>query len=183
MPLPESRDGVASRVTLLPYDENWPGAYQAEELRIRNFIARNVVSIQHVGSTAVPGLAAKGTIDIVAGLRHMGDAPACIRKLGALGYVHGIEFDSADHKLLYRSRSHSWTHIVHLVEYHSPLWHRYVRFRDRLCADESKRRAYQLLKEQLARECGEDVRRYTSAKSAFICEVVGLPHEPAAAGI
>jgi GrpB-like predicted nucleotidyltransferase (UPF0157 family) len=73
-------------ITIVPYNPSWPVFYEEEKSRILEAIGEIVVDIDHVGSTAVPGLSAKPIIDIMAGLRGPSDAEACLPPLVELGY-------------------------------------------------------------------------------------------------
>ena len=73
-------------VIVVPYDPRWPDDFICERLRIGGAVEKNGVRIEHIGSTAVPGLAAKPINDIMIGLKSLVDAPARIGALQALGY-------------------------------------------------------------------------------------------------
>src|SRR5262245_31922683 len=77
---------VAKRLVIVAYDAQWPEAYAREKAAILGAIGSRLVGIEHVGSTAVPGLGAKPIVDVMAGLPSLADAEACIAPLAALGY-------------------------------------------------------------------------------------------------
>ncbi|MBI2912693.1 MAG: GrpB family protein, partial [Chloroflexi bacterium] len=91
---PDSTDGTGfpgravslSPIDIVDYDASWPSLYEEERARIQEAIGAWLVDIQHVGSTAVPGLAAKPIIDIAVALRSRADGERCIAPLEALGY-------------------------------------------------------------------------------------------------
>jgi GrpB-like predicted nucleotidyltransferase (UPF0157 family) len=71
----------ADPIIVLPYDEAWPSLYQKEQARIECAIGPWVEEIEHVGSTAVPGLAAKPIIDIMVGVKSLDDSPILVERL------------------------------------------------------------------------------------------------------
>ncbi len=75
-------------VVICDYDPAWPGRYETLRAALAAALAEVAAEIEHVGSTSVPGLAAKPTIDIVVRLRARGDLPAAIERLARLGYAH-----------------------------------------------------------------------------------------------
>src|ERR671939_1867703 len=79
--------GVAKRVVIVAYDPRWPEVYEQEKAAILGAIGPRLVAIEHIGSTAVPGLGAKPIIDVMAGLSKLADAEACIPLLQAAGYA------------------------------------------------------------------------------------------------
>lgn len=74
-------------IVLAEYDQAWPGLFDIEATRIRRALGDRVLRMEHVGSTSVPGLAAKPRIDIVLGVADSGDEPAYVPDLEAVGYV------------------------------------------------------------------------------------------------
>ena len=76
----------ADTVILVPYHEAWPSLFDEERMRLERALGSSARGIEHVGSTAVPGLAAKPILDIVVGVGSLRDAECCIRLLEQLGY-------------------------------------------------------------------------------------------------
>ena len=73
-------------IIIANYNPQWPVMYEEEKARILGAIRHNIVAIEHIGSTAVPGLGAKPIIDIMAAVRRMSDSLECIEPLQTLGY-------------------------------------------------------------------------------------------------
>src|SRR5215217_1335020 len=80
-------------VILVPYEEAWPSLFKEERARIEGAIGPWVEEIEHIGSTAVPGLAAKPVIDIMVGVRSLEDSSALVGRLEAIGYEYVPEFE------------------------------------------------------------------------------------------
>ena len=79
---------VSESLVIADHDPRWPQMFQAERTRILKAIGEWIVAIEHFGSTAVPGLAAKPVIDMYAGLRSWDDREQCLAPLEALGYEY-----------------------------------------------------------------------------------------------
>ena len=73
-------------IRIVPYDPNWPRMFGAERDRVEAAVGVWVEAIGHIGSTAVPGLDAKPVVDVLAGVRNLGDANRCILPLEEVGY-------------------------------------------------------------------------------------------------
>ena len=151
-------------VVIVGYDPNWPDVYQAEQALILDAIGPHLAALEHVGSTSVPGLAAKPVIDMMAGLRKLADAQGCIGPLAALGYAYRPEYEARlpERRYFVRPSFH-----LHVVERSSDFWVWHLAFRDALRADPR----YALLKRRLAACYGADREGYTEAKSVFIRSV------------
>lgn len=126
--------------------------------------------IEHVGSTAVPGLAAKPIIDIMVGLSGLAQAEARVDALEVLGYEYVPEYEDElpDRRYFRRPATRPRTHHLHCVERGSDFWTRHLAFRDRLREDGRVARAYGKLKVRLAEVHRTDGPAYTAAKSPFI---------------
>ncbi len=157
-------------IAIVDYDPNWPALFEAERGRILSATGHLVVVIEHVGSTAVPGLAAKPVIDIMAAVRHLDDARKCIEPLHAVGYEYVPEYEAElpERRYFHKGPSGDRTHHLHMVELTSDFWKRHLLFRDYLRAHPGTARQYQELKRRLAAQFGADRSGYTEAKGPFI---------------
>lgn len=155
-----------AEVWLVPYDETWPGLFEAEGDRIRNVCGPELIEIVHVGSTAVPGLAAKPIIDMMLGVRKLSDAEALREPLRALGYTCMGDY-GVPGRIFYRRETLS-THHLQVAEQDSAFWQDEILFRDILRGDSLLASRYEALKRQLAKEFPHDRPAYTAAKTEFI---------------
>ena len=141
-----------------------------------NSIGIYIEAIEHIGSTAVPGLAAKPIIDIMAGAKTLTEAPLFIPPLVALGYQYVPEFESQMPERRYLRKiacKHITTHL-HIVESASQFWKKHIAFRDLLIANPAIRESYATLKMELAARYGNDRVGYTDAKSDFILKTLNM---------
>ena len=164
-------------VVVVDYDPNWPRRFEAEKARIEAALGGIAVVVEHVGSTAVPGLFAKPIIDIMVGLRRLADGERCVAPLDALGYEFRGDGGIPDHCFFRKGQPR--THHVHMVEHGSAFWNDHVSFRDRLRASPDLARRYGELKKRLAVEYRTRREEYTEAKTPFI-EAVLADNRPLA---
>jgi GrpB-like predicted nucleotidyltransferase (UPF0157 family) len=160
----------ADPVVLVPYSEAWPALFVEERLRIERALGSWVKRIEHVGSTAVPGVAAKPILDIMVGVRSLREAEYCIRPLEQLGYEYRGEAGVSG-RLFFR-KGNPRTHHLHVTEIGSEFWERHLLFRDYLRAHSKTAREYAQLKHHLADRFRGDRAGYTEAKTGFISEIV-----------
>jgi GrpB-like predicted nucleotidyltransferase (UPF0157 family) len=161
-------------IVIVPYDASWPNQFKGEhEALVRAIGAWMVGSIEHVGSTAVPGLAAKPVIDIMAGVASLEASRPAISVLAEIGYCYAP----------YRTESMHWfckpspafrTHHLHLVPYETSRWIECLAFRDYLRAHPEIAAEYADLKRGLADQFRFDREAYTDAKGSFVARIVDL---------
>jgi GrpB-like predicted nucleotidyltransferase (UPF0157 family) len=160
------------RIIILPYDQNWPTLYEEEKARLQPALMGHAIGVQHIGSTSVPGLAAKPIIDILVGARSLAEVDGfCIQPMIGLGYEYCPEFeDKTPQRRFFRRETPEGvrTHHVHLVEINSPWWLDHLLFRDTLRSNAQVRRDYEALKRRLAEREWESSQEYTEAKTEFI---------------
>jgi GrpB-like predicted nucleotidyltransferase (UPF0157 family) len=169
---------TAEPFEIVEYDPAWPAAYERERLHLLEcFPQGSVIRIEHIGSTAVPGLAAKPIIDILVGVADL----AVVREQVALlfeaeGYdyfwspTHGDDGPPFYAFFIKRDSAGVRTHHIHVVEIGPPFaehWDRVV-FRDWLIAHPEVAAEYGRLKRRLAGDFAHDRIRYTDEKTAFI---------------
>ena len=129
--------------------------------------------IHHVGSTAIPGIAAKPVIDIVAGVAGFEEARAAFEPLSQVLYVSDPHRPSIAHHFVKPSRRLlEMTHSLHLTEEGSDLWRERLAFRDALRGDSDLTAEYEALKFRLAHEHPGDLEAYTHGKRAFVARVL-----------
>lgn len=157
-------------IVLVEYDPEWPRLFAREARRIRDALGDGALEIEHVGSTSVPGLAAKPVIDVVVAVRDSADEVAYIPALEAAGYVLRVrEPDWHEHRLLKGPEANV---NVHVFSQDDPEIERMLLFRDRLRRDESDRALYERAKRRLARKGWKFVQHYADAKSDVVEEII-----------
>ena len=159
-------------VRLIPYDPRWPRLFEEAARDLRHALGERVLAIHHVGSTAVPGLAAKPVLDILAFVRHLEPSLELVPVLATLGYEHRPGDGIPDRHFFRRLRGTARTHHLSLAEPSS--WHGWssLAFRDALRADPVEAAAYAALKADLARRHPIDRQTYVEGKSAFVARVL-----------
>ncbi|WP_067972730.1 GrpB family protein [Nocardiopsis trehalosi] len=173
------------RVEIRPYDPRWTVRARAECARLDDLLAPWLVDgVEHVGSTAVPGLAAKPVIDLMASVT---DPHAAVRaaaeRLAADGWCPvPAHLDRRPwRRFLVKPDStgrHRAAHL-HLLSAGHPRWADQLAFRDALRRDGRLAQRYEDLKRRAARECGDDRESYTDRKTAFVADVLaGLDRPP-----
>lgn len=170
----ELQRAINEKVEIRDYDPQWPSLFEAERRRLQALCGDKLTGIEHVGSTAVPGLSAKPIIDIIAAVNSLQDADELLIVLCVNGYTTSVEFNASlvDKRWLMRQQNGRRTHHLHLLLPTSEEWSKKVRFRDILQQDPAVRQAYVSLKHQLANELSCDREAYTDAKSEFIQAVL-----------
>ena len=170
---PASAEGSGS-VRVVPYEDSWPAGFDAEKAQLETAIGRWVTGgIHHVGSTAVPGLAAKPVIDILVGVEDLPSSRACFGELATLRYRYAPYRTDEMHWFCKPSPAHR-THHLHLVPTGSQRYRHELAFRDILRARPDVAERYQRLKQRLAAEHRNDREAYTEAKQSFIIEALAL---------
>ena len=160
-------------IVVAEYDEEWPRRFEVERALLERVLAPWLEGgIHHVGSTAIPGVAAKPIIDMIAGVRDFEEARAAYASLGELSYVHAPHRPSIAHHFAKLSADVSETRFgLHLTEPGS-LWRERLAFRDVLRADDSLAAEYEALKRRLADAHRDDVDAYTAGEREFVARVL-----------
>jgi GrpB-like predicted nucleotidyltransferase (UPF0157 family) len=161
-------------VQVVDYDPDWAVLFEAEAQAVRRAAGGLSLKIEHVGSTAVPGLTAKPVVDIAVAIQTRDVIPALARHLAAIGYIDRGDAGAADGGHLFVKDSELDVRIVHLhvVEETDIQWQNYIEFRDILRANNAIRKRYAELKTQLATRFPDDRKSYTDGKRDFIGEVL-----------
>jgi GrpB-like predicted nucleotidyltransferase (UPF0157 family) len=159
-------------VRVVPYDAAWPELFVIEANRLYERFARQklAIVIEHTGSTAVPGLAAKPILDILAGRPEGELVQPYVRTLIGADYVHRGEQEIPGRDFFRRGQPRAYN--VHLTTIWSNFWQDHLAFRDRLRADSSLRDRYADLKRELAARFPRDREAYISGKASFVKEVL-----------
>lgn len=159
-------------VRLAPYDPAWPELFLAEAERLRKlFAAAGLdVTLEHMGSTAIPGLAAKPIIDILGGYLEGMPVTEYIDVLTTAGYIHRGEQGIPGREFFRLGTPRSYH--LHLTAIGSQFWRDHLTFRNRLRADDSLRDTYAALKYELAARFPRDREAYIEAKGPFVKDVL-----------
>lgn len=167
---------IREPIRLVPHDGAWIASFAAERKRLLSLFPLELRAVEHIGSTAIPGMPAKPIVDILAGVESMAVADALFEQVLRHGYTTSRTFNEMlpDRRWFMRSVDGRRTHHLHIVVVDGPNWHRYLRFRDRLRSNAPLAQSYALLKAELAVRFEHDREAYTDAKSAFVACVLSV---------
>jgi len=153
-------------IHIADYSSDWPRLFTSEAARLQATLGDRVRLLEHVGSTSVPGLAAKPKIDILLGIANSADEPAYVPDLESAGYVLRVrELNWYEHRMF----NGPDTDInLHVFTEGCPEIDRMLLFRNRLRGHAADRQLYEQTKRKLARQDWKYVQNYADAKSAVI---------------
>jgi len=181
-------EAVSDAIVIVDYDPRWPRMFEEERARILEAIGHWAADVQHVGSTSIPGIAAKPIIDIAVHLDSLVVALFCITPLreqlgyeclGEFGLPGRIYFRKLTGTLL-PGQSHDGvgrTHQIHMYERSNEQYEKQIVFRDYLRTHPDAMRDYEALKRELAARHSRDVEAYALAKSDFVLEILRRARE------
>jgi len=160
---------LTGQVRLAEYDPGWPGQYELEAAKVRATLGGRVLLLEHIGSTSVPGLAAKPVIDILLVVADPAEEAAYVPPLQQAGYRLVIrEPDWYQHRVLNGPEGTEPAVNLHVHPPDSPEIARNLRFRDRLRADRADRELYERTKRQLASRDWTYMQQYADAKGEVV---------------
>lgn len=161
---------MPAAIVIMPYDPQWPTDYQRERTSILAALGGHAL-IEHIGSTSVPGLAAKPIIDIMAGMERFADAARLDAPLATIGYELRDDLTAKlglqEDRLYFNGPTGSETVHLHVTQIGSTFWREKLLFRDLLRADAELAGRYAALKYRLAPQFS-DGPSYSTAKGEFI---------------
>ena len=170
---------VAAMIRIVPYHPMWPSQFHQEAKRIRARFLERALRIDHVGSTSVPGLAAKPVIDIQVSVSSLEPRGAFTQEMAALGYEH-VDLGEFDRVYPFFARPAQWpsTHHVHLCAAGSEQERNHLAFRDFLRRHDATAAEYLRLKQRLAAVHPGDTlasrETYSLAKTEFVHGVLAM---------
>jgi GrpB-like predicted nucleotidyltransferase (UPF0157 family) len=161
---------LSGPVVVADYDPAWPARFEREAARLRSLLGGEVVLLEHIGSTSVPGLAAKPIIDILMVVADPADESRYVAPLERAGYRVVIrEPDWRQHRVL---KGPDTDINLHVHPAGSPEISRKLRFRDHLRADDADRELYQRTKRELATRNWTYIQQYADAKSGVVEDIL-----------
>jgi GrpB-like predicted nucleotidyltransferase (UPF0157 family) len=153
-------------IVVVDYDPAWPERFRHEEARIRSSLGEAALSVEHIGSTSVPGLAAKPIVDVLLVVEDSGDEPSYLPALEAAGYVLRVREPDFDEHRVFRTPEKD-VHL-HVFSTGSPEIERYLLLRDHLRENEEDRELYAQTKRELASRDWPSMQHYAEAKTEVI---------------
>jgi len=165
--------GLLSSLRLVPADPAWADAYRRLADAVHGSLGATITDVQHVGSTAVPGLLSKPVIDLAVAVPSEQAADACVAPLETLGYRHrGPHGDDARRRYYVRDVAGVRVAQLHLYILPAVAWDEHLAFRDALRADDRLAAAYAVEKLRVARLVAWDKSAYSELKGPFIRRVL-----------
>ena len=153
-------------IVVVDYDPAWPERFRREEARIRSSLGEAALSVEHIGSTSVPGLAAKPIVDILLMVEDSSDEPSYLPALEAAGYILRVREPDFDEHRMFRTPEKD-VHL-HVFSAGSPEIERYLLLRDHLRENEEDRQLYTRTKRELASRDWPSMQHYAEAKTGVI---------------
>lgn len=165
-----SGDHAGSPVRIVDYDPRWPELFQQQSVKIRAALGDRAFEIEHVGSTSVPGLAAKPVVDVLLAVANSADEPAYLPALESAGYfLRHREPHWHEHRMLKGSDN---TVNLHVFSAGCPEIARMLLFRNWLRANAADRDLYARTKISLASRNWQNVQQYADAKTGVVEEIL-----------
>jgi len=158
-------------ITIQEYDPQWPEEFETLRSRIAQVLDELAAAIEHIGSTAVPGLAAKPIIDVDILLRSAADFPLVCARLASLGYEHQGDLGVAGREA-FRTAPGQLAHHLYVCPPGSPEYSRHIAFRDYLRSHPQDASVYAALKRNLADKSATDREAYTQGKTDFVRQML-----------
>lgn len=162
-------------IVVVEYDHEWSRLFERERERILDAAGEHVGHVFHIGSTAVPGLAAKPVVDLCPVAPDFEEAKTCADALEEAGYDFGHETDDWIH--LGRTAGDGQQFNVHVRPVDSPEWCKNLLLREYLRENSDARKVYGRIKHRAAEAHTEDIEEYTEAKTTFIEDVLDAARE------
>jgi GrpB-like predicted nucleotidyltransferase (UPF0157 family) len=159
-------------VCVVPYNSAWPELFRLEREAIDAALRKNgiIAAIEHIGSTSVPGLAAKPILDTLVGVDDASDFAKAITTVQEAGYIYRGEQGISGRHFFRRGIPRQYH--IHLIVRDSELWRDYLSFRDHLRAHSRRAKEYSELKYALAERYPRDRESYIEAKTDFVKRVL-----------
>lgn len=160
------------KIEVVPYDPAWQKAFERESKRVMNALAKNVITIHHIGSTAIPGIDAKPIIDLLVEVKNILAVDERNSSMELLGYEVMGEYGIAGRQYFRKNNRNSYrTHHVHAFVAGAAEVQRHLLFRDYMRAHSEDAQRYSELKRRLAKEYPTNGKAYTVGKNEFIREM------------
>jgi len=164
-------------IIVVDYDPSWPEAFERVYSTVWPVVCHTALSVEHVGSTAVPGLAAKPIIDVSVVVRAESDVPAAVVCLATLGYVHRGNLGIGGREA-FETPDGLPAHSLYLCPHDSPGLANHLAVRDHLRGHPDIAKEYGELKKRLAAQSPHEIDRYVDGKTELVLRILraaGLP--------
>jgi len=161
---------VNEKIHIEEYDPEWARQYEYEKERLCNALGDAVLGIEHIGSTSIPGIAAKPIIDIMIGVKSLPLEGSLVDKIIELGYENLGEAGVSG-RIYFRKRFPR-AYNVHVTQFGSMIWNNNILLRDYLRSNKDEAIRYSMLKRMIISEGVDDLLEYSKRKAGFIDEIL-----------
>lgn len=161
-----------NKVVIVPYSAEWAEEFQKEKKRLKNLLKDTALSIEHVGSTSIPGLSAKPIVDIAVAVKHKGTLKSLIPFFSDNGYDVMDSIETTGEILVRKGSPQLRTHYIHIEVIGSTFWNNHIIFRDYLLEHPDVVKKYEQLKQKISEKYKDERKKYTAAKNAFIQDIL-----------
>ncbi|HEX6384018.1 MAG TPA: GrpB family protein [Anaerolineae bacterium] len=159
---------MCRKVEVVPHSPDWPQQFRQEAERLAAVLKKEIVTIHHFGSTAIPDIPAKPTIDILVEVRDIGRIDDYNEAMIQMGYEPKGEYGITGRRFFRKEIEGQRTHHVHIYQVGNPEIERHLNFRDYMRVHPTEAAEYGLLKKQLAQRFPEDMESYVAGKTDFV---------------
>lgn len=165
------------KVELHPYNKGWKTEYEKEEKILWEILKDYAIDIQHVGSTAIPGLSAKPILDIAVAVKDRETLEYLLPVMAEYGYDMLNNLDICGEILARKGTPECRTHYIHMEVIDSEYWNNHIWFRDYLLKHPEYIEKYEALKQNIVVNFKDERKKYTAEKNDFIKHVLDLAKE------
>ena len=162
------------KVELVAYCKDWPQAFLQEKMLLQEILGEDALSIEHVGSTSIPGLSAKPILDIAVAVKDEKTLEKLIPVFQQNGYDVLDSIEKCGEILARKGMPNCRTHYIHVEVLNSTYWNNHILFRDYLLKYPKFAQQYENLKRSIADQYKNERKKYTAEKNAFIQHVLNL---------
>jgi len=158
-------------IEVIPYNIAWKESFAKEALVLKSIFKTLIKDIQHIGSTAIPGMHAKPIIDILVSVSDIRKIDSFNKKMQVKGYIAKGEFGIAGRRFFIKENEIFRTHHIHIFQQENPEIKRHINFRDYLIKHKNSAKKYSKLKRELAWKYKNDIKAYIAGKDKFIKDI------------
>lgn len=159
-------------VRIAPYNPKWAEHFRREKELLLKTLSETPLDIRHIGSTSIVGMPAKPILDILVGLRTLGEVEPLVENLKLIGYEDRGNGDEPGRRYFVKGTAENRTHHLNFCELNGDFWTRHLLFRDYLESHPDKAKQYAELKRALASKFPTNRPAYTSGKEEFVRYII-----------
>jgi GrpB-like predicted nucleotidyltransferase (UPF0157 family) len=156
------------KIEVLAYNPGWVKMFEAEKISLEKLLGDQVVQIHHIGSTAIPGLAAKPIIDVLVEVQNIEKIDEFNEEMKKQSYLPQGDFGISGRRFFIKGTKIHRTHHIHIFQTGNPEIQKHLNFRGYMRQNPEEAVRYAKLKQDLARRFPHDIEKYMAGKNAYI---------------